>query len=206
MSGKSDDASSGPPPQGPGGASSQEFQHSQVSARVPEKVGRGVFSTGVLVLQSAHEFVLDFVQGMVQPRQLAARVVLPPSFIPNLLSALRDNLVSYQNKFGPPPALKQPAAPPSPPPPIEEIYDQFRLPDDMLGGVYANGAMIVHTQAEFCLDFIANFYPRSAVACRVYLAAAQVPLLANSLAQSFQQYQQKIAAQSGKPPQPPSMS
>ena len=96
MSGKPDDASAGQPPQGPG-ASSQEFQHSQVSARVPEKVGRGVFSTGVLVLQSAHEFVLDFVQGMVQPRQLAARVVLPPSFVPNLLSALRDNLASYQH-------------------------------------------------------------------------------------------------------------
>ena len=76
----------------------------------------------------------------------------------------------------------------------------------MLGGVYANGAMIVHTQAEFCLDFIANFYPRSAVAARIYLAAAQVPMLMNSLNQSWQQYQQKMAAQSGKPPQPPPVS
>ena len=199
MSGKPDDASAGKPPQG-AGASSQDFQHSQVSARVPEKVGRGILSTGVMVLQCAHEFVLDFVQGMVQPRQVAARVVLPPSFIPHLLGALRDNLTSYQTQFGPPPSLRQPDTA-TPPAPIDEIYDQFKLPDDMLAGVYANGAMIVHTQSEFCLDFIANFYPRAAVAARVFLSAAQVPPLLNSLTQSFQQYQQKIAAQGGKPPE-----
>ena len=32
---------------------SQDFQFANVSARVPEKVARGVFSTGVLVLQGA---------------------------------------------------------------------------------------------------------------------------------------------------------
>ena len=53
----------------------------------------------------------------------------------------------------------------------KEIYGQFKVPDEMLSGVYANAAMIVHTQGEFCLDFITNFYPRSAVSCRVYLAA-----------------------------------
>src|SRR5438552_18982930 len=82
MSGKPEDAGANQPANG-SGPTSQEFQHSQVSARVPEKVGRGVFSTGVLVLQTGTEFLLDFVQGMVQPRQVAARVVMAPSFIPN---------------------------------------------------------------------------------------------------------------------------
>ncbi len=166
MSGNSEDASAGKPPENRG-PTSQEFRHTpQVSARVPEKIGRGVFSTGVLVLQTPHEFVLDFVQGMVQPRHIAARVILPPSFIPNLLNALRENMQSYQTQFGAPTAIKQPPTPANPPP-IDEIYDQFKLPDDMLGGVYANGAMVVHTQSEFCLDFIANFYPRelSPVVC-----------------------------------------
>ncbi len=35
-----------PQPTGDPGAFTQEFQHSQVSARIPEKVGRGMFSTG----------------------------------------------------------------------------------------------------------------------------------------------------------------
>ena len=36
---------------------SQEVQHSHVSARVPEKVARGVFSTGVLALQVVVDFL-----------------------------------------------------------------------------------------------------------------------------------------------------
>ncbi len=59
--------------------------------------------------------------------------------------------------------------------------------------------MIAHTPAEFCLDFISTFYPRSAVACRVYLSAPQVPPLLNTLTRSFQEYQKKHAA----PPKPP---
>lgn len=199
MSARPDDPSGGKPSMP--GAFSQEFQHSLASARVPEAVNRGVFSTGVLVLQGAHEFVLDFVQGIVQPRQVAARVVLPPAVVQGLVNALRDNLALYQNQFGPPPALRLPPPPPTPPS-IEDIYGQFKLSDELLSGVYANGALVTHTQAEFCLDFITHFYPRSAVSCRVYLAAGQVPIMWNTLAQSFQQYQQKLA-QAARPPEPP---
>ena len=49
-----------PQPTGDPGSFTQEFQHTQVSARVPERVGRGVFCTGALVLQGPNEFVIDF--------------------------------------------------------------------------------------------------------------------------------------------------
>ena len=49
------------------GTFSQEFKHAPVRARVPEKVARGVLSTGVLVLDSPNEFVLDFMQGLARP-------------------------------------------------------------------------------------------------------------------------------------------
>src|SRR3954452_22966390 len=91
-----------PHPPGEPGSYTQEIRHSQVSARVPEKVGRGVFSTGALVLQGPHEFVLDFVVRMTHPHQIVSRVVLPPSIMPSLLAALRENLNNYQSKFGPP--------------------------------------------------------------------------------------------------------
>src|SRR5262245_58315011 len=91
---------SNPEPPGP---YTQEIQHPQVTARVPEKVSRGVLSTAVLVLQGPHEFVLDFVLGMAQPHQIAARVVLPPTVMPALIAALRENLHNFQARFGPPP-------------------------------------------------------------------------------------------------------
>jgi hypothetical protein len=80
-------------------------------------------------------------------------------------------------------------------PSIEEIYQQLKIPDEILSGVYANAVMVVHTPAEFCFDFITSFYPKSAVSCRVFLAAAQIPGFLNSLNHSYQQYQQKIANQ-----------
>jgi hypothetical protein len=190
------------PNPGEPGAFTQEIQHSQISARVPEKVSRGVFSTGAMVFQGPHEFIIDFVLRMAQPHQIVARVVLPPTIMPSVIGALRENLNIYQSKFGPPPALPVPPNPPAPPP-IEEIYRDLKLADDMLSGVYANAVMIAHSPAEFYFDFITNFYPRSAVSCRVYLSVPQVPGLLTTLTRSFQQYQQKMAAQQQpKPPDP----
>jgi hypothetical protein len=90
---------------------------------------------------------------------------------------------------------------PPKPPSIEEIYDQLKLADELLSGVYANAVMIVHTATDFCFDFITTFYPRSAVSCRVFLSAPQIPGLLSSLTTSLQQYQKKQAA--GQLPKPP---
>jgi hypothetical protein len=189
-----------PKPPGEPGTYSQEIQHAQISARVPEKVSKGVFSTGAMVFQGQHEFVIDFVLRMAQPNMIAARVILPLSIMGSVLAALRENLGNYTSKFGPPPALPMPPQPPTPPP-IDEIYSGLKLPDDMLSGVYANAVMIAHSPAEFYFDFITNFYPRSAVSCRVYMSAPQVPGLLNTLMRAFQQYQQKLASQ--QQPRPP---
>ncbi len=175
---------------------SQQFQHQQVAARVPDKVARGVFSTGALVLQGAHEFVIDFVLRMNQPQQIVARVILPLGLMPGLINALRENLANYQKQFGAPPALPTPQPPPKPPT-IDEIYDQLKLPEEVQSGTYANHVLIAHSPAEFCFEFITNFYPRAAISSRVFLSAPQVPVLLNTLIRSWQQYQQKL-----QPPPP----
>lgn len=84
-------------------------------------------------------------------------------------------------------ASESSAPQPSPlqPTPIADIYDNLKLPDEMLGGVYANMASISHTASEFCFDFIAQFFPRSAVTARVYMAAPRVPELLGSLKRSI---------------------
>ena len=191
-----------PPAPTDSGAVTQEIRHSQISARVPDKVSRGVFSTGAIVLQGPQEFVLDFILRMAHPHMVTARVILPPSVMPRMIAALRENFHNFQQRFGAPPPL--PAPPPSAPPPsIEEIYDQLKLPDEMLSGVYANVVMISHSPSEFCFDFIANFFPRSAVSCRVYLAAQQIPRLLDTLAKSFEQFQRRVTQPPPQAPMPP---
>ena len=68
-----------------------------------------------------------------------------------------------------------------------------------MSAIIVPAMMITHTPAEFCLDFITNIYPRSAVSARVYLAAAQLPGLLSTLQRAHQQYQQKTG---GQPPKP----
>lgn len=186
----------------PPGPQSQEIQHSQISALVPEAVARGVFSTGAVVLGGAHEFILDFLLRMQQPQQVAARVILPPTMVPQFLQALKENIRKFEDRFGtiqdPAKALQQKQKPPSQTS-AQELYDTLKLPDEVMSGTYANAVMIGHSAYEFSFDFITTFFPRSAVACRVYLSAPNVPRLHDSLAHSFKQFQEKQQ----RPPEDP---
>ena len=188
------------PKQAGGGTFHQELQHSMVAARVPEAVGLGTFCTGAIVLTGPYEFVLDFVLRMSPPHRIAQRVVMSPTVVGLFLRALKENLDKYRQNFGPPATLPPPP-PGMKPPPISEVYEQLKLPDEIMSGTYANAVMIVHSPAEFCFDFVTSFYPKSAVSARVYLAVPHVTQLFDSLSRSYDQYVQR--AQNQPPPKPP---
>ncbi len=172
------------------GAYSMEFRHSPVSARVPERLARGIMSTGVLVLDGPNEFILDFMQGLTRPFQVASRVVIPPAVMEQLCAALRDNLSKYESRFGATPPLPKP--PTDRRPTLQEIYDEFKLPEDQLSGTYANAVMVGHSPSEFFFDFITNFYPTSAVSSRVFLSAQQIPRTLEAFQMAFGRFQQRI--------------
>jgi hypothetical protein len=187
----------GQPPQGGPGAYSQQISHSPVSARVPERVARGVMTTGVIVLDSPNEFVLDFLQGLSRPPQIVARVVLPPQVMFSFVASLKDNLGKFSERFGPPAPLPKPPAQNRPS--IQELYDHFKLPDDLLSGTYANSVLIGHSPSEFLFDFITGFFPTASVSARVYLSAQQAPRVVETLSAALVTYQRRFQQQ----PQPP---
>ena len=90
--------------------------------------------------------------------------------------------------------------PPQKPPTIEEIYQDLKISEDVMVGSYTNAVMVLHSATEFCLEFIAQFYPRSIITARVFLSAPQVPVLLNTLNQSWQTFQTKLAQQQQRPP------
>ena len=94
----------------------------------------------------------------------------------------------------PPPGPPQAATPKRQNP--QEIYDELKLRDEILSGTYANAVMIGHGAYEFSFDFITNFYPQSAVSCRVYLASGHIARLLDSLKQSWEQLRPRL----GYPP------
>ena len=166
-----------------------------VSARVPESISRGVFSTGTIIMTGGSEFIMDFIQNVGRPHQVAARIVMPHGVMPQFIDALQKNIELFRQRFGDPPELPKPANTDQPKPTVQQIYDELKLPDDVLSGNYANGVMIGHTASEFRFDFLTNFYPNSAVSARIFLSAAQVPRLLESLSNTFQQFQQRVAKQ-----------
>lgn len=185
----------------PGEQQIQRFAHSPTSARVPERVARGATATAFLAFFGPNEFVIDFLQLISRPAHLVARVVMTPMVAEQFLGVLRENLARYQQQFGPPPALPKPPVPEKPRP-AQEIYDDIKIPEETLSGVYANTVMVGHTPVEFGIDFITSFIPHASVSARVYVAAPRVPQLIDTLSGLVAQYKRQQQPQ--QPPPPPS--
>jgi hypothetical protein len=179
----------------------ENFSHSSVAARVPEKVAKGIMCTGQVILDSPKEFVIDFLQGLTRPYQVVSRVVLTPQTVNELAEAMQQNLDMYTKNYGPPPPVPGPV--PDRRPTIQEIYENFRLPEELLSGSYANSVLIGHSPTEFFMDFITGFYPTSAVAARIFLPVQQIPRFLNALNSSLKQHQvryQKRSEPNGENP------
>jgi hypothetical protein len=182
--------------------SHQQVQVPGVTARVPTSIGHGVVSTGVIVMNGPHAFVLDFLQQMGVPTHLVSRIVLPHGVVPRLIQALEQNLANYEQKFGPPMQLPRPT-PKTKRPTVEEIYDNIKIPDEQLSGRFAEGIMIRHSAAEFCFDFVTQFFPHAAVSSRVFMSAPHVPPLLEALKNNYQKFLETIGKQQQLPQQPP---
>lgn len=180
---------------------SQEVRHAPVGALVPGHVAAGTFSTGAVVLQGQYEFIVDFLLRMQQPQQVAARIVMPPPVIAQFIQALQDNLKKHEDRFGeillPTPPVPHPDAQRQS---AQDLYDQLKLAEEKMSGVYANAVMIGHTASEFSLDFITTFFPKSSVSSRVFLAAPNAKRLLDSLIHAYRQFQSRPESPTGQPP------
>jgi hypothetical protein len=96
-----DEPSSSPPGEPGGHSYFQNFQHTPVGARVPEKVGRGVFATALMVLQTNELFVLDLLSMTSQPQQVVGRIIMTANSFSQFLAALRLNVKHYESEIGP---------------------------------------------------------------------------------------------------------
>jgi len=126
---------------------------------------------------------------------------MPYSILPSVVSALQQNLDNYRARFNAAPAAPPPPPPGYVPPRIEEIYDALKITEEVLAAPHANTLMITHSQTDFCFDFILDLFPRPTVVSRVYVSAAQVPPLLDTLKRTLQRL-----TQPPPPQEPPSQS
>lgn len=169
---------------------SEPIRHQALSARVPERVVHGVYSTGQLILDGPKEIVIDFLQNLTRPHHINARVVMTPATLNEFVTAFATNIENYTKAFGPPHPL--PTPPPQTRPSIREIYDNYKLADEHLSGAYANQVLIGHSPTEFFFDFITGFFPLPAVSSRVYVPASVAPKFLTMLRACVDNYRSRF--------------
>jgi len=128
-----------------------QVRHSNVSARVPEEIGAGVFSNGVLILTGTFEIVLDFLLRLGEPHRVVSRVVLPIPVARQMVLALQDNLRNYEDRFGPPvmPRFRPPADAPAvgqAPVPREEAHFREAPPSPPVTGPIPGVSEALHPE------------------------------------------------------------
>jgi len=79
----------------------QQVRSQHIGALVPPHVARGVFSTGIAILQGSYEFIIDFLLQMQHPQQVSARIILPPPVVGQLIQAMLENFAMHEARFGP---------------------------------------------------------------------------------------------------------
>ena len=176
----------------------QSYSHQPIVVRVPEKVGAACIAQGSSCSTAPRNSWSIFCKASPGHTRWSARVVLSPQTMQEFINAVQSNLENYSKTFGAPPPLPPP--PTQNRPTIEEIYQNYKLPEDMMSGAYANSVLIGHGVTEFFFDFISGFYPNSAVASRVFMAAPQIPRFITMLNTAMQNYTTRYQK---KPPEPP---
>ena len=70
---------------------------------LPQEVAQGEYANFAIITHSSSDFVIDFARVLpgVPKAQVKSRVILAPEHAKRLLGALQENIIRYENAFGP---------------------------------------------------------------------------------------------------------
>ncbi len=83
----------------------------EVKVGFPEGLKGGVYSNLMSVTHTKEEFVLDFMMVVPPTGSVTARVILSPSHLKRMISALVQNMTKYEEQFGRVTAAEEPPKP-----------------------------------------------------------------------------------------------
>ena len=170
--------------------------------RVDPATSQGAYATGLVVLHTRDEFMLDFIAGFASPPKVVGRVIATPAHLKRMLNALLDNFGRYEKTFGALPVqhgnTRAKAGQ------VSELYATLQVADTVLGGAYSNVMSVMHTRDEFILDFLTNFPPAPKVASRVVVNPTHLRRIISVLGDNLSQFEDKFGKiDDGAPPSEP---
>lgn len=158
--------------------------------RVDPPAGDGIYATGLIVIHTRDEFLFDFISGLDTPAKLAGRVLITPSHAKRMLRALIENFGRYEHAYG---GVNQPVEPSrAKPGQVNDVYSQLQISNQVVGGKFANGLVVKHTQEIFIMDFTLNFPPGAKVTTRVLVSPAHFRRIIGVLGDNIAQYEERF--------------
>lgn len=161
----------------------------QPDPRIDPLVKPGAFATGLAVIHSQEEFMLDFINGMSAPPLVAARIVVTSQQLKRILHVLRENIRLYEEAFGAIPATASNAS--SKNTNAGDLYAQLHVPDELLGGSYSNAMTSRYTRDVFILDFMTKFPPVAKVVSRLLISTQQIRSISGAIEDNIAQYEKR---------------
>ncbi len=81
----------------------QNSQKNQLQIELRQEIAQGVYTNLAMVSHSSSEVVIDFIKMLpgMQKADVQSRVLMAPEHAKRLLLALQDNLMKYEQNFGP---------------------------------------------------------------------------------------------------------
>ncbi len=70
----------------------------------------------------------------------------------------------------------------------------IKIPDAVLGGVYANQMMVTHTREEFVLDLINLLPPHGVVNARVIVSPGHLKRMIRALRETLGRYEERFVS------------
>ena len=169
------------------------------SPRIDPATGQGAYATGLVVIHTRDEFLLDFIAGFAAPPRIVGRVIATPPCLKRMLRALMENLGRYEKTFGT--VSVQPENTRAQAGQVSDLYAKLQVMDELLGGAYSNSMSVMHTHDEFIMDFSTTFPPAPKIAARLIVSPPHLRRLIGVLGDNLSQYEDRYGKiDDGLPP------
>ena len=165
-------------------------------------ISQGAYATGLVVIHTRDEFLLDFIAGFAVPPRIVGRVIATPPYLKRMIKVLLDNLGQYEKSFGAVPV--QPENTRAKAGQVSDLYATLQVAAEMLGGAYSNAMSVMHTHDEFIMDCLTNFPPSPKVTARLIVSPAHMRRIISVLGDNLSQYEDRFGRiDDGSPPTEP---
>ena len=77
-------------------------------------------------------------------------------------------------------------------PGLQGRHIHVRVPEEVLGGVYANNMIVGHTREEFVMDFLFIVHEQAVVSARVITSPGHMKRILRALAENVKKYEARF--------------